>query len=100
MTAGLAEIEQLDSEVIYLLARRFERARDLALLKKNSAVRVIDHERELSTLERVFALSSEHYAATSIVAVFRRILEESRAVELKATTNPDQLSRERSAGSK
>lgn len=71
ITAYSAEMNELDRQIIPLLARRFQLARSLALAKKACAMRLIDHERELSTLEKIFALSREHYGAVSIVAVFR-----------------------------
>ena len=86
MATRLLEIDQLDRQLVYLLERRFKLAAELALAKKTSGMRVIDHERELSTLERIFAMSSEAFEGASIVAIFRKILEESRAVELKTTT--------------
>ena len=86
ITTYLAEMDKLDRQIIALLGQRFQLARNLALAKKACSMRLIDHERELSTLEKIFALSSEYYGAPSIVAVFRKIVEESRAIELKTTT--------------
>lgn len=97
ITAYLAEMNELDRQIISLLGRRFQLARSLALARKACAMRLIDHERELSTLEKIFALNREYYGAVSIVAVFRKIVEESRAVELKAGASPDQPDQERAA---
>jgi chorismate mutase len=76
-------VDELDNQMAALLKRRFELARELAVAKKNAAVPVMDHERELSILERVSTLSSDSPDRTSVVAVFRHIIQESRAVQLR-----------------
>jgi chorismate mutase len=83
ITSYRSSIDELDSELVSLLKRRFQLARELAVAKKRFGIPVIDHERELSVLERVSEISSESTDRANIVAVFRQTLHESRAVQLK-----------------
>jgi chorismate mutase len=87
--------EQLDRELLSLLQTRFKPARVLGVAKKASGLPVFDREREQSTLEKVRAVGSDSSEASNLVAVFRRILEESRAIELKAAAAGDRLNRVR-----
>jgi chorismate mutase len=76
-------VDELDQQIVGLLKARFQLARELAVAKKRAAVPVMDHERELSILERVSTMSSNSPDRTNVVAVFRHIIQESRAVQLR-----------------
>jgi chorismate mutase len=91
----LSEIEQLDREVVSLLQRRFKLARVIGAAKKASGLPVFDREREQLTLEKVCAMGSDSSEASNLVAVFRHILEESRAIELKAAAAGDRFNKAR-----
>jgi monofunctional chorismate mutase len=76
-------VDEIDSQIFSLLKKRFQVARQLAVAKKKSGIPVKDHERELSILERVSTLGFESPDRANIVAVFRQIIQESRAIQLK-----------------
>jgi chorismate mutase len=84
ITSYRSQIDALDGELILLLKKRFKLAREIAIFKRRSGTPVIDHEREHCVFEQVSAASSDTDRA-NIVAVFRQILQESRAVQLKAS---------------
>jgi monofunctional chorismate mutase len=80
-----SKVDQLDGEIVSLLKKRFQLARDLAAAKKRSGLPVMDHERELSILERVSAMSMDTPDRVNLLAVFRQILQESRSIQLKTS---------------
>jgi chorismate mutase len=82
-------LDEIDRQLVALVEKRFQRARELAHVKKQSGVPVIDRARELSTLKRVAALSSQSACRANIVARFRQVLQESRAVQLMAAEPED-----------
>jgi chorismate mutase/prephenate dehydratase len=94
----LSEIEQLDREVIALLQKRFKLARELGVAKKSSGLPVFDRERERLLVDQVRAMTSESSERDNLVAVFGHILEESRAVELKAAAAWDRVKKLQNAG--
>jgi chorismate mutase len=87
-------IDQMDRQLVALVEKRFQRARELARGKKQSGVPVIDRARELSILKRVAALSSQSPCPAHIFAWFRQVLQESRAVQLR-TAEPEDRPKKR-----
>src|SRR4029077_10681643 len=81
-------------QLVALVEKRFQRARELARGKKQSGVPVIDSVRELSILKRVAALSSRSPCRANIFARFRQVLQESRAVQLR-TAEPEDRPKKR-----
>jgi len=77
-------VDQIDDEIVALLNERFEISRELATIKQELDVPIMDHERELSILERVSTMSLKSPDRANIVTVFRQILQESRTVQLHA----------------
>jgi chorismate mutase len=77
-----SEIEQLDREFLCLLQKRFKLAHVLRVAKKASGLPVFDRERERLTLENFRAVGSDSSEASNLLAVFRHLLEEARAIEL------------------
>ena len=98
ITSYRSAIDELDTELVSLLKKRFQLARELAVAKKSSGIPVMNHERELSILERVSTMSSESPDLSNIVAVFRQILQESRAVQLSTSGVENQSKRPQSEG--
>jgi len=87
-------IDEMDRQLVALVEKRFQRARELARGKKQSGVPVIDSVRELSILKRVAALSSQSPCRANIFARFRQVLQESRAVQLR-TAEPEDRPKKR-----
>ena len=87
-------IDEMDRQLVALVEKRFQRARELARGKKQSGVPVIDRARELSILKRVAALSSQSPCRANIFARFRQVLQESRAVQLR-TAEPEDRPKKR-----
>jgi monofunctional chorismate mutase len=98
ITSYRSAIDELDRQIVSLLKKRFQLARELAVAKKSSGIPVMDHERELSILEGVSTMSSESPDRANLVAVFRQILQESRAVQLRTSGVENQSKRLQSEG--
>jgi chorismate mutase len=89
IASSRSAVDELDNQVIALLKKRFQLARELPVAKKSAAVPVMDHERELSILECASTMSSDAPGRTNLVAVFRHLMQESRALQLRtAVENP------------
>ena len=48
ITSYRSAIDEIDGELVSLLKKRFQRARELAVAKKRAGIAVMNHERELS----------------------------------------------------
>ncbi|MBX9688158.1 MAG: bifunctional chorismate mutase/prephenate dehydrogenase [Candidatus Obscuribacterales bacterium] len=72
-----AEIDDIDSKLVNLLARRFELSRSIGDLKAGIGKKILDESREKLVIERVAAELALNPAKEAILKVFRSILDES-----------------------
>lgn len=71
------KIDELDHELIKLLARRFELTHQVGKLKASHALEALDSSRETEKLERIRALCEHNALNPDLVAdLFCRIMEE------------------------
>ncbi|WP_284617624.1 chorismate mutase [Aquabacterium humicola] len=72
-----AEIDQLDDELVRLLARRFAVTREVGRLKARAALPAVDADREAAQQQRHRQLAAASGLAPQLVAaVFRLVIEE------------------------
>ena len=89
ITTSLSRIQELDRELVALLQKRFQLARELALTKKISGLPVMDREGERAVIDSVLKMSSDRLEGGNIIAVFRQVLEESRAIKVRTAAAED-----------
>lgn len=75
-------IDSLDDQILKLLARRADVARDIAEVKRAAELSVFhDPERERRVLDRLMAKGSDHLSPSAIRAVFREVMSACLSVE-------------------
>lgn len=71
------KIDQIDHQIIALLARRFELTHRVGQLKASLALEALDAQREAEKLEEIRALCEEHDLNPGLVTeLFTQIMEE------------------------
>ena len=76
-----AEIDHVDAELLRLLHHRARLASKLLALKRAAGLPICDPQRELEVLTRVCESSNGPLAKEAIIAIFQRIVEETRKAE-------------------
>lgn len=77
------EIDSIDHSILMLLNRRAEIAQSVGLLKAKAGLPVVDSDREAEILRRVVRDGEGVLEDESIVKIFRRIILESRRLQIK-----------------
>jgi chorismate mutase len=83
-----SEIDEIDSEITALLERRAKISRKIGVLKARAGLPVADPGREENIIRRLNAKSSGALPAGSLGRIYRRILQESRAIQAEAIGAP------------
>lgn len=76
-----AEIDDLDSQILVLLARRIDRVLRIGEYKRERGLAVYDAGRERAVLERLMKQAPEGLDPQVVRRVFERIIDESRGIE-------------------
>jgi chorismate mutase len=82
-----SEIDEIDKELLRLLNMRARLAVKVGTLKKAADLPYCDPERERYVLGRLQGLNDGPLDERAVVKLFRRIIRESRRVEIKTVEN-------------
>ncbi|HJX93800.1 MAG TPA: chorismate mutase [Pyrinomonadaceae bacterium] len=82
-----SEIDEIDKELLRLLNMRARLAVKVGTLKKAADLPYCDPERERYVLGRLQNLNDGPLDERAVVKLFRRIIRESRRVEIKTVEN-------------
>lgn len=77
------EIDEIDEEIIRLLNRRARLATKVGVLKVKIGIAIYDPERERTVIGRVLAANAGPLDERAVGKIFRRIIRESRRVEIR-----------------
>jgi len=80
------EIDQIDREILELVARRLVLVMKVGEVKRSQGLDVYDPNRERDLLERVARAASAPLTAAMAQRIFQRIIEESRNLEQRHVT--------------
>ncbi|HMM78668.1 MAG TPA: prephenate dehydratase domain-containing protein [Pyrinomonadaceae bacterium] len=75
------QIDDVDSAIVGLLAKRVEIAREISRLKQSSGMPILDREREIRIFDRVRSLSGGVVDASVVDQIYEAILADSRRVQ-------------------
>ncbi len=78
------EIDEIDEQIIGLLNRRARLAIKVGTLKKTCGLEIFDAERERKVINRMMTVNTGPLDERSVTKIFRRIIRESRRVEIQA----------------
>jgi chorismate mutase/prephenate dehydratase len=78
------EIDEIDAEIVNLINRRARVAQKIGILKAKAGLPIVDLEREEAILRRACADHQGILEKESIVRIFKRIIQESRQVQVEA----------------
>jgi monofunctional chorismate mutase len=81
------EIDEIDAEIIALLNRRAEAARNIGLIKSSAGLPILDRTREIEILERIAAENDGLFEDQALARIYGEILIESRRVQSEAIMN-------------
>jgi chorismate mutase-like protein len=76
------EIDTIDSQILALLSRRAEIAREIGVAKAKAGLPVLDWERESEILSRLSRENEGILDDEAIARIYRLILQESRLIQL------------------
>jgi chorismate mutase len=74
-------IDEIDEEILGLVARRIELVHKIAEFKHSQSLPVYDPERERAVIDRLIELAPGRLDSQLVRRVFERIIDESRRVE-------------------
>lgn len=77
------EIDRIDREIIGLLCRRFGIAEDIARLKKETDIDIVDSERESDIIKNCKDESGGELSETFVEKLMRLIISESKKIQEK-----------------
>lgn len=73
------QIDRINRELVHLLGRRLAIAKDIARLKKEHKLPILDPERESTILKEIKSLAAQHQLSSVVVEeIFQLILETTR----------------------
>lgn len=73
------EIDAINRELVALLGKRLEVAKEIALVKKLQGLSILDPEREMLIKEEIRSLAKEKHLSVSVVeSIFEIILDYTR----------------------
>jgi chorismate mutase/prephenate dehydratase len=78
------EIDQIDAEIVNLINRRARVAQKIGILKAKAGLPIVDLEREEAILRSACASNKGVLENDSIMRIFKRIIQESRHVQVEA----------------
>ena len=81
------EIDEIDTEILYLLRRRASFSRRVGLIKAAAGLPVIDRRREEIIRQRALRKTNGELSSESILHIFDEILAESHRIQLEIATN-------------
>lgn len=82
ITTLRGQIDLIDEELVALLARRFECARQMADLKKTKDLPVFDGEREAALFQRIADLAQQKGLRPAIAqAIYAEIIHQARRLQ-------------------
>jgi chorismate mutase len=92
ITTLRGQIDLIDEELIALLARRFECARQMADLKRAKKLPVFDGEREAALFQRIGELAQQKGLRPAIAqAVFAEIIHQARRLQAARMAQEEDL---------
>jgi chorismate mutase/prephenate dehydratase len=78
------EIDAIDAEIVNLVNRRARIAQKIGILKAKAGLPIVDLEREEAILRNACAHSKDVLENDSIMRIFKRIIQESRQIQVEA----------------
>jgi len=78
------EIDAVDSEILKLINKRARLAVEVGALKAKAGLPIYDKEREQNVLDRLCEENEGLISEDAIIEIFRKIIQETRNVEIKA----------------
>jgi chorismate mutase len=89
-----AEIDAIDAELVRLLNRRAQLAVEVGKMKRAAGLSIFDPDREHDVLARACRTNVGPLDDQAIIRLFRRIIRESRRVEVRAVKAAESHSHE------
>ncbi len=77
------EIDEIDGQILILLNKRAETAKNIGLVKTKAGLPIVDAERETEVLRHISNENRGILPAESVTKIFRRIIRESREIQNK-----------------
>lgn len=78
------EIDAIDAEIVNLINQRARVAQKIGILKAKAGLPIVDLEREEAILRNACARSKGILGNDSIARIFKRIIQESRQIQVEA----------------
>lgn len=78
------EIDEIDAEIVNLINRRARIAQKIGILKAKAGLPIVDLEREEAIMRKACASNRGILENESIVRIFKRIIQESRQIQVEA----------------
>ena len=82
------EIDEIDGEIVRLIARRAQVARRIGLLKRAVGLPVVDAGREEEIMSNLAARNPGVLSDEALQRIFRGIIRESRALQAESGRKP------------
>jgi chorismate mutase-like protein len=79
------EIDAIDAEIVNLISQRARVAQKIGILKAKAGLPIVDSEREEAILRNACARNKGVLENDSIVRIFKRIIQESRQIQVEAS---------------
>lgn len=80
------EIDAIDEEIVRLINRRSKAVREVGILKAKANLPIVDLEREGEILRNACAASGGELSDDSLARIFRKIIQESRELQIQTKT--------------
>lgn len=81
------EIDAIDEKIMNLINQRVKIARKIGSLKTKASMPIVDVKREKQILQKVCSKNNGILNNDSIVSIYRKIIQESRLVQIQAMKN-------------
>jgi chorismate mutase/prephenate dehydratase len=78
------EIDAIDAEIVNLINQRARIAQKIGILKAKAGLPIVDLEREEAVLRNACARGKGVLENDSVVRIFKRIIQESRQIQVAA----------------
>ena len=85
-----AEIDAIDSQLLDLFNKRAGLAMEIARLKEQTGVPILDRDRERAVVRRACVANDGPLHRRSVVRLFQSLIRESRIIQLRAVKQPSQ----------
>jgi len=79
------QIDELDEEIVRLISRRAEAAREIGRLKRNSTLPIYEPKREQEVFHHVRAINPGPLADAELLHVYERIMDVMRTLQRQDT---------------